>query len=274
MNANSSPTTTKAWLAHAKDELKSADIPTAELDSLVLLEDCLHIPRANILAHPETVLTDKQQELLDTQIRRRKTHEPLAYIRGKTEFYGQEFIVNQYTLVPRSETEILFDLLKKYVKPGAVLADIGTGSGAIAITAQLEFPASRVLATDISQECTKITAQNAQQHSVSIKCFIGDLLEPLIDQKIDVLLCNLPYVPDNFAINKAAQHEPKLALFAGKDGLDLYDNLFTQLSQRRQKPQYIFTESLPTQHQQLAHLARNCGYQQIEVCDFIQVFGR
>lgn len=273
MNANSSPMTIKSWLAVTKKELRTADIRTAELDALVLLEDCIGISRASILAHPETRLTSPQITKLTKQVQRRKKHEPLAYIRGKTEFYGREFIVNRYTLEPRPETETMIELLKKRkLGEKVVIADIGTGSGAIAIIAQLELPNSTVLATDISPVCTKITNQNSQSHNVNIKCFQGDLLAPLVDQKVDVLLCNLPYVPNDFGINKAALHEPKLAIFGGPDGLDLYRKLFVQLNEREQKPLYIFTESLPFQHEKLAEIAQDFGYHAIDQEDFIQVF--
>ena len=272
MNANSSPTTHN-WLQGAVKELQSAGIPTAELDALVLLEDCLEISRANILAHPESKLMASQITKLNKQIERRKTHEPLAYIRGKTEFYGREFIVNRYTLEPRPETETMIELLiKQKISGGVVIADIGTGSGAIAVTVQLEFPKAKLVATDLSPHCLKTAEQNIKNHGVDTPCFKGDLLKPLKDQKIDILLCNLPYVPDNFGINKAALHEPKMAIFGGDDGLNLYRKLFKQINERKQKPSLVFTESLPFQHEKLTEIATTYGYKHVESEDFIQVF--
>lgn len=271
MNDNSSQTT-KDWLVWATQQLSAENIATSQLDALVLLEDCLQIPRANILAHPETQLSRDKIEKLGPQIARRKTHEPLAYIRGKTEFYGREFIVNHYTLEPRPETEAMIELLKKYCPDSATIADIGTGSGAIAITAALEIPRAVVVATDVSSKCLAVTKKNIQKFSLAIQCFEGDLLDPLKEQKLDVLLCNLPYVPDDFDVNEAARHEPKLALFGGKDGLDLYRKLFAQINERAQKPKLILTESLPNQHKELEQIAQKSGYKLQETNDFIQVF--
>src|SRR4051812_18952492 len=93
--------------------LRDAGIGTARLDAMVLLEDCLSKDRAHLLAHPELELTAEQEKLLDAQIKRRLAHEPLAYIRGKTEFYGRDFLINKYVLEPRPESETIIDLLKK-----------------------------------------------------------------------------------------------------------------------------------------------------------------
>lgn len=274
MNANSIATTHN-WLLGAKETLRNAGIATAELDALVLLEDCLQVPRANLLAHPETMLTKVQLSTLNAQIKRRAAHEPLAYIRRKTEFYGREFIVNQYTLEPRPETEMMIELLKKQTPENSVvIADIGTGSGALGITAQLELPSTTVLACDISQECLEVARKNDHAHDTKITFYRGDLLDAFEEQQIDVLLCNLPYVPDDFKVNKAASHEPKIALFGGQDGLDYYRTLFLQIDSQKHKPALVFTESLPSQHKDLVALAKNSGYTLKAGEDFIQVFER
>lgn len=272
MNA-SLPTTTRNWLNNAKQTLLRSDIATADLDALVLLEDCLKTPRANILAHPEQELTSDQLTTLNAQLSRRKDHEPLAYIREKTEFYGRQFIVNRYTLEPRPETETMIELLKKLtLSSDSIIVDIGTGSGAIAITTQLELPNTKVIATDISQKCLATTQENIKIHNLTIPLIQGNLLTPLVDQKIDVVLCNLPYVPDKYSVNKAALHEPKIALYGGKDGLDLYRELFEQVRARAQKPSFILCESLPFQHEQLNTIAQSTGYKLYNSDGFIQIF--
>jgi release factor glutamine methyltransferase len=208
---------------------------------------------------------------LEAQIQQRAAHEPLAYIRGKTEFYGRTFMVNKHVLEPRPETETMIDMLKTLSIKHANIVDIGTGSGAIAITAKLELPDSSVIATDIDLKCLEVARENAKKHLVNIEFVQGDLLGPLTEDKLDILLCNLPYVPNNFGVNKAALHEPHLAIFGGSDGLDLYRKLFTQLDSRPTKPQHILTESLPRQHQQLAQLAQKHAYELVETQDFIQL---
>ncbi len=274
-----------SWLEQAGRKLTAKDVPTARLDCLVLLEDLLGKDRAHLLAHPELELTNEQERVLNEQIERRSKHEPLAYIRGKSEFYGREFMVNAHTLEPRSETETMLTLLKKQIEDWRLrnedneltLVDVGTGSGAIAVTAKLEFPQSRVIATDISQKCLETAQQNANNLNADVTFFLGNLVEPLLDPQSSVLsplaiLANLPYVPDSHTINKAAMFEPRLAIFGGADGLDLYRELFAQIDRQEHKPQYILTEALPFQHKDLALIAKSHGYTLAKTDDFIQLF--
>lgn len=269
MSGNSLPTISK-WLTEATSQLNAAKIATAKLDALVLLEDVLQKDRAHLLAHPEIELSSEQKTKLDASIKRRKNHEPLAFIRGKTEFYGHEFILNKNVLEPRPETETMIDVLKK-LKP-SVAVDVGTGSGAIAVTAKKLFPSKEVIAIDIDPKCLEVARQNAQKHNATITFKQADLLEGSALIEGMIILANLPYVPDDFSINTAANHEPKHAIFGGTDGLDLYRKMFKQIQASDKKPTHILTESLPFQHHNLAELARKHGYVQTEVQDFIQAF--
>ncbi len=295
----------QTWLAAQTSELEKAGVSTARLDCLVLLSDELGKDKAWLLSHPEYELHGSVSKKLNTKVAQRAKHVPLAYLRGKAEFYGREFAVNAHTLVPRPETETIIDLLKTLVpchpelvsgpmrsdktdvnQPAwipdqarndseIVIADIGTGSGAIAITAKLEFPEAHVIATDIDEKCLKTAQANAAKLGANITFLHGSLLQPLYEIRpttYDILLCNLPYVPDNFQINRAATHEPRHALFGGPDGLDPYRKLFTQTANLSRKPQYILTESLPPQHETLAAIAKAAGYSLELTDDFIQVF--
>jgi methylase of polypeptide subunit release factors len=335
--------TVKDWLINSEKRLTSAGIATARLDCLVLLEDATGKDRGWLLAHPEHELQGSEIKNLSTKIAQRAKHVPLAYIRGKAEFYGREFAVNAHTLVPRPETEAMIELLNvvcnresailswqeptkskntqqkrdlststkkastlvrtdggykvvwqppqhntrpKRIRDGVdsrlrgndkdmFIIDIGTGSGAIAITAKLEHPDATVIATDIDQKCLETARQNAQSLSADIAFFNGNLLEPLLQvpkSNIQVLLCNLPYVLDNFQINTAATHEPRHALFGGPDGLDLYRELFKQIQTHKLKPAYILTESLPPQHGTLTQIAKSANYKLTKTDDFIQLF--
>ncbi len=265
---------TKEFLALATQKLTREGVVTARLDCLVLLEDVTKKDRSYLLAHPEFLLQDSTLQRLNEQVDRRSKHEPLAYIRGKSAFYGRDFIVNKDTMQPRPETETMVELLKELTelqKPYPLkavpvtdgenanfgIADIGTGSGCLAITAKLEFPDAEVMATDISPSCLEIARQNAKNHGADIKFYLGDLLDPLPLSltPLSILLCNLPYVPDTHPINHAATHEPSIAIFGGSDGLDLYRRLFEQIVNLPQKPQYVFTEALPLQHQELEIIA-------------------
>ncbi len=262
------------WLNSASKILDDSSVPTARLDCTILIEDLIGKDRSYFLAHPEIELSIKDIEVLDRQVRRRAKHEPLAYIRGKSEFYGREFIVNPHTLEPRPETETIIEFAKKLVKTHEklVMADIGAGSGCIAISVKLEIPKSEVIASDIDTKCLETARRNSKKLGADIEFLNGSLLEPFIDRQIDVILCNLPYVPDRYKINEAAKFEPKHAIFGGHDGLELYRELFKQLVARSNKPEYVLTESLPFQHEKLAVIANKSGYQLKKTDDFIQLF--
>lgn len=291
--------TIRQWLQINTQLLASRGITTARLDCLVLLEDQLHQDRSLLLAHDEQELSPEALQNLDAMIARRAQHIPLAYIRGVAEFYGRSYQVNPAVLVPRPESETIIDLLKEYVTQitkartvssdgaGAIytripidaIIDVGTGSGALAISARLELPPDAVrsvIAIDTDQNCLAVAANNAASQSARIEIVQSDLLTALLEKDTDfdhtILLCNLPYVPDEYAFNQAARHEPRLALFGGPDGLDLYRKLFEQLQTTQGRPQALFCESLPIQHNALEKIAASAGYKLKQTADFIQLF--
>jgi len=261
------------YLKQAISQLTKVGIGTARLDVLVLLEDVTGQSRAWLLAHPEFELSTGQIGTLTNLLNRRAGHEPLAYIRGKAEFYGREFVLTPAVLQPRPESEAIIDLLKKHVKKGTrpYIADVGTGSGALGITAALELPKSQVNLLEIDSEALKIARTNVDKFTLPLNVIKSDLLKSG-GHEYDVLLCNLPYVPDSFQINPAALQEPRLAIFGGPDGLDVYRKLFKQVGALAHKPLYILTEALPPQHSQLAEIADIAGYRQADRQDFIQLF--
>lgn len=271
MNTNSSQTRAE-WLYAAEMRLQSAGVATARLDCLVLLEDALHTNRAHLLAHPAEVLTEEQIAVLSKQVARRSRHEPLAYIRGKTEFYGRDFIVNEHVLEPRPESETMITLLKQLLpKQHVKLADIGSGSGALGISAALELGLDTVYLHDIDPKTLEVAHKNAEAYNVHAELVQENLINNY-NADYEILLCNLPYVPNDFHINLAATHEPKIAIFGGPDGLDLYREMFAQIVKCSLKPNLILTESLPPQHQLLAQIAAEAGYSHVKSEDFIQVF--
>lgn len=273
--------TVQHWLQSATARLSKSGIGTARLDCLVLLEDATGKSRAHILAHPEMDLTDKEQNVLERALSQRSKHIPLSYIRGKTEFYGREFIVNNYVLEPRPESETMIDLLKDFTSvnnehTGQVI-DVGTGSGALAITAKLEHPNVKVIGIDIDDHCIDVASKNAKLHNVDINFVRGNLLDslptliPLTDGTI--IIANLPYVPKSYRINESAAYEPRHAIFGGSDGLDLYRQMFAQITLFDAAPLAILTESLPFQHKVLRDIAQIHHFNLIKEVDFIQVFG-
>ena len=265
--------TTAYWLKTATAFLQSKGIQTARLDALILLEDTLKIDRGKLLAEPDMELKDGAVDALQKLLGRRSRHEPLAYIRGKAEFYGRMFKVSSAVLVPRPESETMIELLKSItdLPEQPSIADVGSGSGALGITAALELSSARVELLEIDSAALAISQMNVVLHTTETQVTKSDLLERS-SHDYDVLLCNLPYVPDEYVINEAARHEPPIALFAGADGLDLYRRLFNEIAEKRNRPLYVLTEALPVQHADLVTIARESGYALLQTDDFIQVF--
>jgi release factor glutamine methyltransferase len=262
--------TVKSFLAEAIKDLQDAGIDTARLDCLVLLEDILGIDRAQLLAHADRVLMTDEIAKLNKKVMQRSRHLPLSYIRNQAEFYGRTFYVNRHVLVPRPESEAIIELLKTCQLPTEpFIADIGTGSGCLGITAALEITHAHIHLYDIDEDTLAIAKRNARAHNIRAQFYHSDLLA-MHGGPYDVMLANLPYVPDNYPINKAASHEPQLALFAGADGLDLYRKFWQQIADRQ--PTYIITESLPEQHEPLIELAKKARYALVATSGLAQLF--
>lgn len=166
--------------------------------------------------------------------------EPIQYMIGTEEFYGRTFVVNESVLIPRPETEeLVLGMLERIkVKFGSGnnldVIDVGTGSGAIAITLKLENPALNVTATDIAEESLVVAKENADRLGAQVFFFQGDLLKQMIGQnrKFDVVISNPPYIPDGdkkWMSEVVTEHEPHRALFAGEDGLVFYRRFMEEL---------------------------------------------
>lgn len=157
---------------------------------------------------------------------------PIQYIIGSEEFYGRSFLVNEAVLIPRPETEeLVFETLKR-IKNGQKVIDVGTGSGAIAVSLKLENPSLQVSASDISPESLAVAKENASRLGAKVEFFQGDLLQPFIGEKVDVVISNPPYIPVGDISTMSVvvtEHEPHRALFAGEDGLDFYRRFMVEL---------------------------------------------
>lgn len=249
------------WLQENSKRLTTAGIDSARLDCLILLEDVLGKDRAYLLAHPEIDLSSTQIRTLNNFVTQRQRHLPLAYIRGQTLFYGRAFTVNKHVLVPRPETEAIVTLLKSLSFSRApVIADIGTGSGCIGITAALEVPEAVVHMLDSDTKALEVAKTNARKHQVRTHCLQSDLLAQC-PENVAVLLANLPYVPLHHPINQAAAYEPPQALFSGTDGLDHYRRFWQQIHERSlQSLRHVIIEALPQQHARLNALAAKAGF--------------
>lgn len=214
-----------------------AHLPTPRLDAEWLLCHLLDVPQSYLIAHSTDLLPDDQRAQYDALVTRRASGEPLAYILGEVGFYGRTFTVSPAVLIPRPETEHLIETALTALKhwPQPIIADIGTGSGAIAVTLAAECPQATVYATDISPDALVIAQQNALRHQVDVTFFEGDLAVPLLPElsgKVNLLAANLPYIAsDEVPTLDVSQHEPSLALDGGPDGLDLVRCLLGQVPQ-------------------------------------------
>lgn len=268
-----------SWLREGEKHLREVGVESARLDCLLLLEDELGKPREWILAHSEQELSLHEQANLDKKVARRIKREPLAYILGSKEFYGRNFYVNEHVLIPRPESEAIIELLRSlptihYELP--TIFDVGTGSGCLAITAKLLFPTTHVTALDISTDALKVARKNARTHGVQIQFRQLDIFKELPKMpktRPYAMLVNLPYVPDNLITSDEITKEPTQAIFSGKDGMNHYREFWEQIAQLKNKPVYIITESLATQHQQMSQLAA-AHYRATKVKDLVQLFTR
>lgn len=235
-------TTLQEVLTRGRHMLIQAGQDSDRLDTQVLLEHVLGVSRAMLYAHPERELTAEQEQQFFSFIERRMRNEPIAYIIGHEEFYGLDFLVDKRVLIPRPETELLVEnalrLIRKRLDKGQILlvADIGTGSGAIPITLAVEEPRLPYLyAVDISEDALAVAQQNCQRHAVEqrVRLLHGDLLQPL-PEPVDILIANLPYVgTDEVAVMTpdVLAYEPHQALFSGPNGLDLIQRFFEEACQ-------------------------------------------
>ena len=216
--------------------LKRKRIRSPRLDAELMLGCILGRSRAYLLAHPEVRLDPAQAERWANWLRKREGHYPIQYLLGNQEFYGRGFAVGPGVLIPRPETELLVDVclerLDAMALPNPRVLDVGTGSGAIAVTLAAERPRLRVTATDISRRALAVARQNAARHGCEarIEFLEGRGLTPLAGRgaRWDLVVSNPPYVPTagrGRVDRSVAAYEPGAAVFAGPDGLEMYETL-------------------------------------------------
>lgn len=212
---------------------------TGRLDAVFLLAHAGGVSRQEMIAHRERELTPDVVERFETLVARRELGEPLAYVTGEAGFFGRMFGVDRRVLVPRPETELAVEWAVRHLRAigreAGSAADIGTGSGAIAVTLACELPNLTVWASDISAEALAVARRNAARNTVfqHVTFLPGDLAEPLLPYApFDCLVANLPYVPtaEVAAAPDPVSFEPLLARDGGHDGLDLYRRFIPLLS--------------------------------------------
>lgn len=209
--------------------LENANIPAPRLTAEILLCHALQRDRTYVYSHGEDKLTELAWIHYGRYLNERLKGKPTQYITKKQEFYGRDFYVNEAVLIPRPETEHLVETALTYVKmhPAMRILDVGTGSGAIAVSIALES-GGRVLASDISLKALAIAERNRRKHGAPVDFFAADLVDAMRPRSIDLLVSNPPYVPGADRANMQSEvrdWEPHVALFAGDSGLEIYARL-------------------------------------------------
>lgn len=267
MSENSPPQTLAIndWLADATRQLVLATIPSARLDSELILAHTLRKTRSYLHAHPEEALSDRSIEIANARLSLRLGRVPVAYIIGHKEFYGHQFSVTTATLIPRPESEILIELLKKVVprnasllKENLRLVDVGTGSGALGITAKLLYPELNVSLVDISRHALKIAEKNAKDLAVDVSIAHSNLLanHPFT---ANIIIANLPYVDIEWERSPETEHEPAEALFAANHGKALIYELLVQTKDKLINGGSLLLEADPEQHDAIIAEAKKYG---------------
>lgn len=224
-------------LVDATKRLQEAGIEHPRREAGWMLEAALGLSSLSLHVERDRVLTREQQAQADSLLARRARREPLQYVLGVQEFCGLEFEVSPAVLIPRPESEMLVEEMARAARgmSAVSLADIGTGSGCIAVSCARALPAATVYAVDLSEAALTVARRNAARHGVHerVRWFQGDLCGPLqkLGLKVDMVVSNPPYIrEDEWAgLQPEVQHfEPRLALMGGSDGLEIHRRLIDQ----------------------------------------------
>ncbi|MBC5828594.1 MAG: peptide chain release factor N(5)-glutamine methyltransferase [Candidatus Eremiobacteraeota bacterium] len=237
---------------------------TPRLDAQLLLCATLHKERSWLTAHREAAIGPEEADYFSSLCERRASGTPIAYLTGTAGFYGRQFAMNNSVLIPRPETEHLIEVTLSYLRARNLentrLLDVGTGSGAIAVTMAAELPASTVDATDISAEAVRVARSNAGRHGVEARCrfYCGNLTDPVCGNLYDVVIANLPYVPTAAlpAAPSPLSFEPVRALDGGCDGLELYRRLLSCVAEVLCPEALLTMEAAPPTIARLRELAQ------------------
>lgn len=263
-----------AWTA---DYFARRDVDSPRLAAETLLAHVLGVKRIMLYADVDRPASELERAAFRDLVERAAAHEPVDYLVGASPFYALSFKVTPAVLIPRPSTETLVEHIIQHSRrtPGfrtPLIADVGVGSGAIAVTLAMHLPAGHVIATDISADALAVARENAQAHGVAdrIQFREGDLLEPLADQRgrLTYLVSNPPYIPDDewdHVAPNVRDHEPTRALRGGVDGLRYIQPLIEQAGPLLAAPGQLVLEIAAVQRDKVVRLARDAGLQHAHV---------
>lgn len=240
-----------AALIEATTLLRAAGVSEARRDAGSLLANLLGQDRAFLITHSEKVLDDDQVNALRQRVKRRASGEPLQYITGVQEFFGLAFEVNSNALIPRPETELLVESVLEAIDSlgrSSLILDVGTGTGCITIAVLHERPGTKAVAVDLSADAIQLAIRNAIRNSVRERMTVlaADTLSAFSPQPIfDVVVSNPPYIADSewaTLQREVREHEPRLALTSGEDGLNMIRRLVSETAPYLRPSGYLIFE--------------------------------
>ena len=266
-----------AWGTSLLDESDAIPASRSRSDAILLLRHVLGIPHAEMYAYRERPLTALQTEAFNASLQQRLRGMPVQYITGEQEFFGLPFHVTEDVLIPRPETEHLVEAAIARLKdlPTARIADVGTGSGAIAVALAHSLPTAEVTALEISPAALAVAAENAKHNEVAarIRFIESDLLDAVADEHFDALVSNPPYVADSERRSlpvEVREYEPGQALFAGPTGLEVYQQLIPAALPLLESGGWLMMEIGQGQREAVGGLLHDADWQSVEFLPDLQ----
>jgi release factor glutamine methyltransferase len=247
----------------------------ASRDAEMLLLHLLGKDRAWQMTHGDELLPDDLTLSYSELLERRRKGEPIQYITGETEFYGLPFRVTPDVLIPRPETEHLVEKVLELAVhfPVPRIVDVGSGSGAIAVALAHKLPHAQIIAVDLSAAALAIARENAKRNGVALRFLEGNLLAPVAEERFEFIVSNPPYVPtaDRESLSvEVRDYEPALALFAGENGLEVYQRLIPAAFDALIPGGYVALEIGYGQSPAITELLARSGFEQIEFVPDLQ----
>jgi release factor glutamine methyltransferase len=222
-------------LKKAQDYLSTKGIENPRLTTEILLAHCLGLKRIDLYLNYDRPLNERELSTYRSLLSRRAQHYPLQYLTGEVEFYSSRFLLAEGVFIPRPETEVLVERVKEAIEREAMVADIGTGCGVIAISLAKIFPLARFYASDIFEDAIRVAKDNAVKNRVEerITFLLGDLLAPFkgLEGKLDAVVSNPPYIPGDKLDNlpdEVRLYEPKAAVDGGKGGTEIQKRIISE----------------------------------------------
>jgi release factor glutamine methyltransferase len=270
LNATSNtPQSTIASALKAAEQRLGQSSDSAAIDARVLMEHVTGYSHADLISKSEQALSDSQQSLFEELVAMRESGAPIAYITGQREFWSMNFLVTPDTLIPRPETEILVEQALHRIpeKSNANIADLGTGSGAIALALAYERPHARVIATDASRLALETARVNEERLGIgNVELRLGHWLGALGQDQCDVIVSNPPYIreDDPHLSHGDVRYEPMTALVSGNDGLDAIREIVSEASNHLNPGGWLLLEHGFDQGEAVLDLMRSAGFTGVE----------